>query len=132
MKKYGMEFGAHSVNHPGLNAQDSDVLNYEIGEIKNIIEKKTGNIVASFSYPTGFYNDDCIRVVKEQGYECAVTTNYGFNNSNSLNLYELERIAVGKNMSFPLFILKVHSNQTLQQSGFNVKPHPRLRMGFLD
>lgn len=111
MKNYGIEFGAHSISHPGLPMQDENVLNYEIGEIKNIIEKRIAAKVKSFSYPTGLYNDNCIRVVKEQDYECAVTTRYGFNNyfnnSNSFNLYELERIAVGKNMSFPLFVLNL-------------------------
>lgn len=105
MKEYGIEFGAHSVTHPGLSAQDEETLNNEIGSIKSIIEEKTGTKVTSFSYPTGLYNKDCIKIVKEHSYECAVTSNYGFN--KNLNLYELERIAIGKNLSFPLFILNM-------------------------
>ena len=105
MNECGIEFGAHSISHPGLSAQDEDVINYEIGEIKKVIEEKTGNIVTSFSYPTGLYTDICVRVVKEKGYYCAVTSHYGFN--KKLNLYELERIAIGKHLSFPLFVLNL-------------------------
>jgi peptidoglycan/xylan/chitin deacetylase (PgdA/CDA1 family) len=41
---------------------------------KKDIEEKLGQAVTAFSYPNGDYNADIIRLLREGGFTCAVTT----------------------------------------------------------
>lgn len=59
-----------------------------------------------FCYPFGHYNDDCIEILKEAGYEMAYTTKYGRVRPGD-KPYELSRIRMSKGDSLSSFEKKV-------------------------
>lgn len=60
-----------------------------------------------FCYPFGHYNDNCIKVLKNAGYDLAFTTKYGRIRPGD-NRYLLTRIRMSKGESLNSFIKKVN------------------------
>ncbi|ADG83187.1 polysaccharide deacetylase family protein [Thermincola potens] len=77
MKRYGFEFGSHTLSHPHLARINRTVAAYEIAESKRALEKRLGVPVTSFAYPYGNLDDDVAQMVKKAGYSCAFTTAIG-------------------------------------------------------
>lgn len=73
----GFEIGAHTLTHRSLINLNETELIKEIIESKKIIEEKTGQIVNSFSYPYGKYNEQILKIVNEN-YNTSVTIVHGF------------------------------------------------------
>ncbi len=91
-----ISFGSHTVNHPILTNEQTDVIEDEICRSKEIIEKETGRDVLHFCYPNGNYNDEIRRVVSGS-YKSACTTRAGFISKNS-DLFSLNRIGINEEM----------------------------------
>lgn len=95
MDKQGISFGSHTYTHPILSTLNNVQLQQEIKYSKQIIEMYLDKPVISFAYPNGKkndYDDRCQSFLENAGYECAVTTIWGTNNSDS-DLFELNRIS---------------------------------------
>jgi peptidoglycan/xylan/chitin deacetylase (PgdA/CDA1 family) len=77
----GVEIGAHTVNHPILKVLPAAQQAREIQESKSLLEQWTGKPVTSFAYPNGQIGVDLdeqtVGIVKEQGFDCAVVTDWG-------------------------------------------------------
>lgn len=88
-------FGAHSMNHPILAAlADPAELHYEIKACRTLLEQQLGCAVRTFAYPVGKpedIGDEAIKVVREAGYACAVTTVYGYATARS-DPFRIERL----------------------------------------
>ncbi|PKM76154.1 MAG: hypothetical protein CVU90_13975 [Firmicutes bacterium HGW-Firmicutes-15] len=91
----GVEIGSHSHTHPALTAVNPTALTQEISGSKQILEQKLGTKVYSFCYPTGAYNENTPKVIKNAGYTSAVTVKFGKATSQN-DLYLLPRIRVFK------------------------------------
>jgi peptidoglycan/xylan/chitin deacetylase (PgdA/CDA1 family) len=95
LAKEGVEFGAHTRSHPILSRlPDQDAMRAEIGGSKERLEQELGMRIAHFCYPNGMpadYNDDVLAVVRECGFETAVTGVKGINSADS-NPYLLRRL----------------------------------------
>lgn len=90
----GIEIGAHTVNHPILSRISRSEAAKEIAESKNQVERQIGRVIHSFAYPNGQrgdYDDAHKSCIREAGFRCAVTTNWGNNDRNS-DYFELRRI----------------------------------------
>jgi peptidoglycan/xylan/chitin deacetylase (PgdA/CDA1 family) len=96
MKDPNVSFGSHTVSHPILTNEQTDVIGDEICGSKKIIEKETGREVHHFCYPNGNYNDEIRRVVSVS-YKSACTTNSGFVSDDS-DIYALNRIGINEEM----------------------------------
>lgn len=70
----GIEFGAHTLNHPALDYLDGSQQRLEIEGSKGALEDQVGHSVTSFSYPYGRYNDLTPGLVAEAGFAMACTT----------------------------------------------------------
>ncbi len=92
MNEKGIDFGAHTVNHPILTSIDIDDAKWEVSESKNRIEEVLGVDVNSFSYPNGDYNDKILSLVKDAGFNSSVSVEPGFVNNSVDELYQLKRI----------------------------------------
>jgi peptidoglycan/xylan/chitin deacetylase (PgdA/CDA1 family) len=79
LSEEGHEIGSHSMSHALLPELDDRALRYEIGESRRIIEQNLGTDVLSFCYPNGDSDGRVVEVVKNAGYEQAVTTRWGPN-----------------------------------------------------
>ena len=93
MAENGIEFGAHTINHPHLTQINLEEAKREIEEPKKLISEFTGLPIIAFSYPYGEYNEDIKKLVKEAGFTCAFTVEPGINRQNG-DLFELKRIAI--------------------------------------
>ncbi len=89
----GVEIGAHTVNHPQLSREPAQVAQKEIVESKQTLEQLTGTPIRHFAYPSGDHNEQVADLVRQAGFETAVTTDYGWNLPGS-DLYRLRRIDV--------------------------------------
>ena len=74
MVRDGFEFGAHTLGHVVLTHEPIDVVEREVRESKEIIERETGTQVRDFAYCNGWYSDEVIRVLVRNGFRSAVTT----------------------------------------------------------
>jgi peptidoglycan/xylan/chitin deacetylase (PgdA/CDA1 family) len=93
MSRFGISFGSHTVSHPILSTLDEESANFEIVESKRKIEKEIHTPVRSFAYPNGTHRDFTERtkvLVRDAGYDCAVTTIAG-SNSRGCDVFALRR-----------------------------------------
>ena len=81
LREGGVDFGAHTVNHPILSSLSDDrLVHEELGRSKERIEQELQEPVLHFAYPNGRREDisDCARkTASAQGFRTAVTTQYG-------------------------------------------------------
>ncbi|HVT00727.1 MAG TPA: polysaccharide deacetylase family protein [Patescibacteria group bacterium] len=89
-----VEIGAHTVHHVYLKGAFLPIVKYEVNESKTMLEKNYGIKVVSFAYPSGGFDEQAIKVVKDAGFTSAVSTVLG-NEQNPANLYFLFRIRPG-------------------------------------
>ena len=93
MHKAGIEFGSHTVNHPVLSRLPADAILRELRDSKRQLSEQLDAPVTSFAYPNGKqtdYNDLVKTTLKECGYACAVTTEWGVNRAYA-DPFELKR-----------------------------------------
>jgi peptidoglycan/xylan/chitin deacetylase (PgdA/CDA1 family) len=95
MSRNGIQFGAHTVNHPILARLRPDQAEQEISDSKRAIEAVLNTAVTSFAYPVGRSVDftaSTKAIVEEAGLSCGLTTIFG-DNPPGTDLYEIRRIA---------------------------------------
>jgi len=90
MKRWGIEFGAHTLTHPDLTRLPRNRMEMEICDSKKIIENTLSTPISCFAYPYGRYNDS-VREFVRQHFVCASSDKLGFITPNS-DLDALERI----------------------------------------
>jgi peptidoglycan/xylan/chitin deacetylase (PgdA/CDA1 family) len=91
MNKNGVDFGAHTVNHPILTQLTIDEAKFEIQNSKNSIEENLEIEVDSFAYPNGDYNHKILSIVKKAGFNSSVTVKPGFVHNSIGEIYQLNR-----------------------------------------
>lgn len=89
-----VEIGAHTVDHRNLKHLSYEDAKWEIGQSKKDLEERYRLIVDAFAYPYGGYNDKTPAIVREVGFNTAVTTEGGFMLSND-SRFTLDRIHPG-------------------------------------
>jgi peptidoglycan/xylan/chitin deacetylase (PgdA/CDA1 family) len=109
MQRFGISFGAHTMNHPVLSQLDSNNYQDECVLSKQLLERGLGERVEDFAYPFGRPTDgskDVQEYLVRAGYRSAVTTIEGFNSTGD-NLYMLRRLQINDDCSVPLFAFNV-------------------------
>jgi peptidoglycan/xylan/chitin deacetylase (PgdA/CDA1 family) len=96
IKDPNISFGSHTVNHPILTNEQTNVVKDETNKSKEVIEKETGRNVLHFCYPNGNYDDGIKKIVSES-YKSACTTKAGFVSKDS-DIYGLNRIGINEEM----------------------------------
>jgi peptidoglycan/xylan/chitin deacetylase (PgdA/CDA1 family) len=89
----GLEFGSHTVSHVILPTEDSARARWEIEESKRVLEGHLGHPVSAFCYPNGAYTPAIREMVRQAGYECALTVEPGLNEGQS-DRYTLRRFTM--------------------------------------
>jgi peptidoglycan/xylan/chitin deacetylase (PgdA/CDA1 family) len=93
-KATGISFGAHGVTHSRLSDLSVEAARWEIIGSKDRIEIAIDRPVRFFSYPFGGpddFNGQIKNILRSEGFECAVTSVYGQNDSGS-DLLRLRRV----------------------------------------
>jgi peptidoglycan/xylan/chitin deacetylase (PgdA/CDA1 family) len=90
----GMDVGAHTVSHPILTRLDASAAYAEIRDSKAHLEELTGRVITLFAYPNGVprgdYAAEHVHMVREAGFDAAVSTAWGAASSGS-DPYQLPR-----------------------------------------
>jgi len=73
LSELGMDIESHSVNHDKLSILPLEKVRPEIEKSKKILEEKIHKPVTVFAYPYGGYSDGVIDIVKDAGFESAVS-----------------------------------------------------------
>jgi peptidoglycan/xylan/chitin deacetylase (PgdA/CDA1 family) len=112
MHARGIGFGAHTVSHPVLSRVSDERARQEIDASKREIEARLHCPVRAFAYPNGSQRDFSAatkRLLREAGFDCAVTTIFGTNEPAAeppLDLLELRRMGLVE-ASLPAFAAKL-------------------------
>ncbi len=89
----GISVEAHSVTHPVLTNMTLERAKREITESRSEIEKQLNRPVTFFAYPNGDCSPEIVKVLKEEGFVGAVTSNPAWISSRT-NPYQLGRIGL--------------------------------------
>ncbi len=89
----GLEFGSHTVSHAILPTENAARARWEIEESKRVLESRLGRPVSAFCYPNGAYTPAIREMVRQAGYECALTVEPGLNEGRS-DRYALRRFTM--------------------------------------
>ena len=103
-----IEFGSHTLNHANLErlfANDPTKVRDEIVHSKKELEKITGRECKVFAYPYGKFNDEILKIVREN-YQAAVVVKRGFY-ENGDDKFRIKRIGILGTESFFDFWLKL-------------------------
>jgi len=104
----GFSLGGHTVNHPILSRVGPKRARDEIVGCRAILESVCGQAPRAFAYPNGKpadYTSTVTRLVREAGFACAVTTQFGVNGRDT-SPYELRRGGPWEH-DLPMFALKL-------------------------
>ncbi len=91
LRKQGVDFGAHTVNHPLLTYERDDTVRWELEASKQMIEEKLNTQVTAFAYPNGTWDSRIRTMVESAGYECALTTDCGWHRAG-MDRYSIRRV----------------------------------------
>ncbi|WP_338998981.1 polysaccharide deacetylase family protein [Fusobacterium animalis] len=122
MQDYGIEFGAHTFNHPKLNTLSNEEIEHQIVDVKKLLEEKIGKEIITFAYPYGILNDYAKEMAKKADYTFALATDSG-SVCLSDDLYQIRRIAIFPNTNLFSFKRKVAGNYNF----IKIKREKRLR-----
>lgn len=106
MSSGNISFGSHTPEHTILPLERQQRTRTLIMESRNQIAKELGRDVDLFSYPNGSFNHWVKRIIKESGFRCGLTTDYGMNGAKS-DLFELKRISISSDDSLISFIAQL-------------------------
>ena len=94
LHEQGMQIGAHTCSHPILAGLDHESARSEIADSKIFLERLLGERVRLFAYPNGKperdYCRESVSIVRELGFDAAVTTAWGAARSGS-DIFQLPR-----------------------------------------
>ncbi len=94
MRHAGMQIGAHTRSHPILARLDDGQARVEIKGSKDFLENLLGERVGLFAYPNGRQTEDysaaTVNLVRELGFDSAVSTNWGAARS-ATDLFQIPR-----------------------------------------
>lgn len=95
LRQSGMQIGAHTVSHPILARLDDGQARSEIREGKAQLERLLGEEVVLFAYPNGKPTEDyslrSVELVRELGFQCAVSTAWGAARCGDVDMFQLPR-----------------------------------------
>lgn len=109
IESYGLTIGAHSMTHRRLAALSIEEQTFEISESKHFIEERLGHAVDTFAYPFGSkldFTTDTERIVRESGYDAALSNCYGPVRRNR-DRWSVRRIWIDRTDSLASFASKV-------------------------
>ena len=93
MKKNGMSFEDHTVNHPDLSVSSADTQNSELQDSKEYLDHNLSQTTTTVAYPSGRYSETTLQLAEKLGYKMGLTTNNGLA-SRSDGLLSLNRVRV--------------------------------------
>lgn len=94
MSRDKISFGSHSSTHKILTNHTAEVVQKEVVDSLSVLRNQQINYLNVFCYPNGNYNDAIAEIVKDAGYDAAVTTKLGVEKGVPGNRFSLKRTGV--------------------------------------
>jgi peptidoglycan/xylan/chitin deacetylase (PgdA/CDA1 family) len=98
--------GAHSHDHEILPRLSEDEARVSIQKSRELLESWSDRRVYYFSYPNGDYSDNVIKILKENGFQCSLTTMSGLWEKGD-SLFKIPRLGIGRYDSLENFKVRV-------------------------
>jgi peptidoglycan/xylan/chitin deacetylase (PgdA/CDA1 family) len=99
----GMEIGGHTINHPILTRLNREAALDEIAGGRDALERIIEKPIATFAYPNGKpeidYAPEHVELVKEAGFEAAVSTRWGAATART-DRFQIPRVGVANGSQF--------------------------------
>jgi peptidoglycan/xylan/chitin deacetylase (PgdA/CDA1 family) len=110
MDRYGIEIGAHTVDHVDLT-EAAGSLGFEVNGSKAALETIVGHPVLDFCYPSGRFNSQVVQAVQAAGFESATTTESGATHSWN-DRFTWSRVRVSGSESLDDFVKGLQEYET--------------------
>lgn len=110
MRKNGMNFGGHTVDHPILANVSPEQQEREIGGCQQRLAAELGEPIIAFSYPDGkqlSFNEVTQAAVLKFGYRWAFTFLGGYNRPGQFDETAMTRTAMEVDIDLPTFRAKI-------------------------
>lgn len=105
----GIEITSHTLSHPDLTQLSEEEVRRQVAESRDFLENFFSVEINGFVYPAGEYNEMVMRVLAEEGYEVAVTTEYGEADLVGGEMLALPRIRIDNRDGFEGFVGKLEA-----------------------
>jgi peptidoglycan/xylan/chitin deacetylase (PgdA/CDA1 family) len=102
----GVSVGAHTHSHPALTRMSELEAAGEIERSRTEIARALGSVPRSFAYPFGDHNGTVANMVRQQGFDFAVTCLDGRNDPD-VDPMRLRRINITRRTTQPLFAFRL-------------------------
>lgn len=96
MKKKGMSFQDHTVNHPDLEMSDPATQESEMKDSMDYLNQNLKQETMAIAYPAGRYSDTTLELAKSLNYKLGITTNEGLASATD-GLLSLNRVRIMPN-----------------------------------
>lgn len=107
-----IELGSHTLTHINMPATAADAKRQELAESRRQLQDLFGVPVRSFAYPFGLWGEDDVALVREAGYDTAVTTVDGIDlRSPRPDPLRLLRIKISGKDNALAFILRLRTGK---------------------
>lgn len=103
----GVTVAAHTQTHPALTQLPLEEVRQEIRGSRRDLQRELGTVPPIFSFPFGLHNDRVIEVVREEGFELAVTCRDGHNKIPATHPLRLRRTNITRRSSSFVFRLRL-------------------------
>ena len=100
-----VDFQSHTCFHPILPQCNNEEAQWEIAVSKQQLEYNYGLEICALSYPNGDYSLRDIEMAKKAGYQCGVTVDSGYNDTQT-DLFRLKRFSVNDAKSITELMVK--------------------------
>ncbi|AGM98907.1 polysaccharide deacetylase family protein [Streptococcus iniae] len=106
MKKHGMSFQDHTVNHPDLSQQNEVTQNFEMQDSMEFLDKELSQKTIAIAYPAGRYSDKTLEIASRLNYKLGVTTNEGLASAAD-GLLSLNRVRILPNTTAEILMATI-------------------------
>jgi peptidoglycan/xylan/chitin deacetylase (PgdA/CDA1 family) len=103
--KEAVEFESHTRLHPILITCDDQEAREEIAGSKQDLKERYGIEAMALSYPDGYYGEREVRMLREEGYRCALTLDPGYVDGRS-DPFRLKRYCLSDDGGISELIVK--------------------------
>jgi peptidoglycan/xylan/chitin deacetylase (PgdA/CDA1 family) len=103
--KSTFDFQCHTRTHPVLPNCDEQKARQEICGAREELVRRFNLDVYAFAYPNGDYSLRDVQIVRECGYMCAITLDFGFNGPTT-DIFRLKRILIDDDEEIPGLLVK--------------------------
>ena len=105
----GIELSSHTLTHADLETSASEEVRRQVKDSKSYLDQTFGLNIRILVYPAGRFDEEAVQILKEEGYELAVTTQYGEANLLEDEILLLPRIRIDNRDGFEGFRSKLQA-----------------------